>query len=62
MEDTIAFGDSMNDYQMLKEANVGVVYEGASDKLRALGSYFFKDPDEDGIYEVMKELNLISDE
>ena len=48
MEDTIAFGDSMNDYQMLKEANVGVVYEGASDKLRALGSYFFKDPDEDG--------------
>lgn len=62
MEDTIAFGDSMNDYQMLKEVNVGVVYEGASDKLRALGSYFFKDPDEDGIYEVMKELNLISDE
>lgn len=61
MKDTIAFGDSMNDYQMLKEANIGVVYEGASDELKALGSYFFKDPDEDGIYEVMKELNLVSE-
>lgn len=61
MKDTIAFGDSMNDYQMLKEANIGVVYEGASNELKALGSYFFKDPDEDGIYEAMKELNLVSE-
>lgn len=59
MKDTIGFGDSMNDYQMLQEVETGVVYEGASDNLKALGKYFFTDPDQDGIYKVMKEMGLI---
>lgn len=59
MEDTIAFGDSMNDYQMLEKANVAVVYKNASENLKALGDYYFDDPDKDGIYDVMKELELI---
>lgn len=59
MKDTVGFGDSMNDYQMLQEVETGVVYEGASDNLKALGKYFFTDPDEDGIYKVMKEMDLI---
>lgn len=59
MKDTIGFGDSMNDYQMLQEVETGVVYEGASDNLKALGKYFFTDPDQDGIYKVMKEMELI---
>ena len=58
MRDTIAFGDSMNDYEMIQEANVGVVFEGAIDELKKHASYFFKEPDEDGIYHVMKELGL----
>lgn len=61
MEDTIGFGDSMNDYQMLEEVNIGVVYENAPQELKDLGQYYFKDPDQDGIYEVMKELNLIGE-
>ena len=59
MEDTIAFGDSMNDYQMLEKAEVAVVYKNASENLKALGDYYFDDPDKDGIYDVMKELELI---
>lgn len=59
MEDTIGFGDSMNDYQMLEEVNIGVVYEGAPQNLRDLGQYYFTDPDQDGIYKVMKEIGLI---
>ena len=51
--------DTMNDYQMLQEVETGVVYEGASDNLKALGKYFFTDPDQDGIYKVMKEMDLI---
>ena len=62
MEDTIGFGDSMNDYQMLEKVNIGVVYEDASDNLKALGKYFFTDPDDDGIYKVMKEIGLIHEE
>lgn len=59
MKDTVGFGDSMNDYQMLQEVETGVVYEGASDNLKALGKYLFTDPDQDGIYKVMKEMDLI---
>lgn len=59
MEDTIGFGDSMNDYQMLEEVHISVVYEGAPQNLRDLGQYYFTDPDDDGIYKVMKEIGLI---
>ena len=59
MKDTIAFGDSMNDYQMLEVANTSVVYEGASQELLDLGDYLFVDPDEDGIAKVMEELGLL---
>ena len=62
MEDTVGFGDSMNDYQMLEEVNIGVVYEDAPENLKKLGQYYFTDPDQDGIYKVMKEMGLISDE
>jgi len=60
MKDTIAFGDSMNDYQMLEEASTSVVYEKATKELLDLGDYFFKDPDEDGIAIVMEQLGLLS--
>ena len=33
MEDTIAFGDSMNDYQMIEKVNKGIVFEGAKEKI-----------------------------
>lgn len=59
MEDTIGFGDSMNDYEMIKEVRTGVVYKDAQDELKKEASYFFDDPDEDGIYKVMEELKLI---
>ena len=62
MKDTIGFGDSMNDYQMLEEVHTSVVYENAPEQIKRLGQYFFKDPDQDGIYEVMKELNLCEED
>ena len=58
MEDTIGFGDSMNDYEMIKEVHTGVVYKNAEEILLKEASYFFEDPDQDGIYKIMKELNL----
>lgn len=61
MHDTIGFGDSMNDYQMIEEVNVGVVYEDAPQELKALAKYYFTDPDQDGIYKIMKELGLIEE-
>lgn len=59
MEDTIAFGDSMNDYQMIEEAAYGVVSHLAPDKLKAIADDTFEDPDDDGIFKAMERLNLI---
>lgn len=59
MENTIGFGDSMNDYEMIKEVRCGVVYEHAEEKLLKEADYVFEEPDHDGIYKVMKQLKLI---
>jgi len=59
LKDTIGFGDSMNDYEMIKEVATGVVFKNADEKLKKEATYFFDDPDDDGIYKVMKELKLI---
>mgnify|MGYP002512300535 CR=1 FL=1 len=59
MDDTIGFGDSMNDYQMLEAVHTGVAYENGPKELKALAEYYFREPDEDGICQVMKELGLI---
>ncbi len=58
MKDTIGFGDSMNDYQMLQECQISVVSKKAPDKVKALGRYFFDDPDDDGIVKVLNEMEL----
>ena len=58
MKDTIGFGDSMNDFQMIDACEIGVVAENAPDKLKAIGTCFFKDPDDDGLADVIHELKL----
>lgn len=59
IDDTIAFGDSMNDYQMIEAAACGVVSYLAPEKLKAVASDVFEDPDDDGIYKAIKQLGLI---
>ena len=59
MKDTIGFGDSMNDYEMIKDAGYGVVSYLAPEKLKAIADDTFDDPDNDGIYKSMKKLELI---
>lgn len=58
VEDTIAFGDSMNDYQMIDLCHIGIVSKKASDKLKKLAQYQFDDPDQDGIAKALEQLNL----
>ncbi len=59
MKDTIAFGDSMNDYQMIEVVDKGIVYEGAKDKLLDLAYDTFIDPDLDGIALSLEKLGLL---
>ena len=60
--DTIGFGDSMNDYQMLEHVGTAVVWEEADEALLALADHTFPDPDEGGIARAMEKLQLVGKE
>lgn len=58
-ENTIAFGDSMNDMQMLKYVHTAIARVDAPKELKQLAHYYFEDPDEDGIYKALLQMKLI---
>lgn len=58
-EDTIAFGDSMNDYEMIQFAGIGVAMGNATEKLKEAADRVAPHIDEDGLYREFKELDLI---
>ncbi|ADE19612.1 YcsE-related riboflavin metabolism phosphatase [Mycoplasma crocodyli] len=55
----IAFGDSSNDYEMLRDAYYGVAMEKAGWKLKSVAKDVAIDCDFDGAYHKLKELNVI---
>lgn len=59
IKDTVAFGDSANDFQMISCAGMGVVHIQAPTELKKYAAATFDDPDKDGIYHVMRQLKLI---
>lgn len=59
IEDTIAFGDSMNDHEMLLVANQSYVSVLSDAYLKSISDGQFDDPDEDGIAKLLSKLELI---
>lgn len=59
LENTMAYGDSMNDYEMLNVAKISVVSELSSDYLKNIADSIFEEPDHDGIYKSLKYYHLI---
>ena len=58
-EDTVAFGDGPNDFEMIEYAGTGVAMGNASDELKEIADVVTTHIAEDGIYNGMKQLNLI---
>ncbi len=58
-EDTIAFGDGPNDFDMLQFAGIGVAMGNAIDALKETADYVAAGVDQDGIAQAMQELGLI---
>lgn len=50
LEGYIAFGDSMNDYEMLKDADVAIAMGQGTDALKEIADFVTLDVSEDGIY------------
>lgn len=59
MEDVIAFGDGLNDIEMLSSVGYSVAMGNGHEKAKAVASYIAKSVDEDGIANAMKDLGLI---
>ncbi|TDM20881.1 Cof-type HAD-IIB family hydrolase [Macrococcoides canis] len=59
IEDTVAFGDGLNDIEMISGAGIGVVMGNGVDELKQCADYVTKAVDEDGIMYAVKALNLI---
>lgn len=59
MEHTVAFGDSMNDYEIVKEAGIGVAMGNSVEALKKVADYVTDDIDRDGVWKACKHLHLI---
>lgn len=58
LEDTVAFGDSMNDASMLRRAAVGVAMGNADEKLKAIAGIVCEDVEQDGVYREFRRMGL----
>ena len=57
--DTFAFGDSVNDIEMLQACGCGVVMGNASEAAKSYGDYITDSISEGGIYSALKHFRLI---
>lgn len=55
MEQTMAMGDSENDYSMINAAGIGVAMGNASDDIKAIADYITTTNNEDGVGEAIKK-------
>ncbi len=58
-EDSIAFGDGPNDFEMIEYANMGVAMGNAVDGLKAIANMVTDHINEDGLYNGFVKLGLI---
>lgn len=59
IKDTIAFGDSMNDYEMMETAEVSVAMGNACEELKSIADVVCGTVKEDGIYYEFQRMGLI---
>lgn len=59
MEETVAFGDSMNDYDIIKAAGIGIAMGNAMKELKDAADYVTTRIDEDGIRRACLHFGMI---
>lgn len=59
IENTVAFGDSSNDYEMIKEAGIGVAMGNSSEDVKEVATFVTDNCGEGGIKNALIKLNLI---
>jgi len=59
VENTVAFGDSMNDLEMMEAAGFSICMENGSDALKEIADEICKSVSEHGLYQAFKKHGLI---
>ncbi|SHM88461.1 Cof-type HAD-IIB family hydrolase [Gracilibacillus kekensis] len=59
-KDTYAFGDGLNDIEMIEKVNTGVAMGNSVDAVKAVADYVTDDVDNDGLSKAIKHLSLIN--
>lgn len=59
LEETMAFGDSNNDHDMLKYVDIGVAMGNSDSELKKIADYVTSDCKDDGVYLALKHFGLI---
>lgn len=58
MDNTVAFGDSMNDYEIIRDAGIGVAMGNSIEELKAVADYVTTPIHQDGVWNACIELKL----
>lgn len=58
-EEIMAFGDGLNDLQMLKEVGIGVAVSNAREEVKAAADHITRSNDEEGVARFIEEYVLI---
>lgn len=61
-QEVMAFGDAMNDYEMIEYAGIGVAMGNALEEIKNIADYVTTDTDHDGIYRALVHFKLIKEE
>lgn len=61
MKDTVAFGDSMNDYEIVRDAGIGVAMGNSIGALKTVADYVTTPIDQDGVWNACVELKLFGE-
>jgi len=59
IKDTVAFGDSMNDMEILQTAGIGIAMGNSIEELKAAADYVTDDISEDGVWNACRHFGLI---
>lgn len=59
MEHTVAFGDSMNDYEILKEAGIGIAMGNSVKELKEVADYVTDDVSRNGIWNACRHFGWV---
>ncbi|MGE7997101.1 Cof-type HAD-IIB family hydrolase [Lysinibacillus sp. NPDC093190] len=59
LNDAIAFGDGINDIEMLQAVGAGVAMGNGHERVKAVATHIAEHVDEDGLAKIMRQLNII---